>query len=83
MPEIHRGLLFRSCPLAYVVASLQAGSFPGGRRNRDASAEQFRDGVRVADERAGTERSQRIVVRSRYQLNNYLLGTYSNARAVL
>jgi hypothetical protein len=33
--------------------------------------------------RAGSERSQRIIARIRYQVNNYLLDMYSNARAIL
>jgi hypothetical protein len=33
--------------------------------------------------RAGAERSQRIVARIRYQVNNYLLGMYSNTCSVL
>jgi hypothetical protein len=69
--------LFWQAP-AYVVASLQAGSFLGARGNREASAELFRDVGFVVLGRAGAGCSQRIVAQNRYQVNNYLLGMYSN-----
>ena len=83
MPEIGRVQPSPSRVLAPVVASLQAGSSLGARGNRGASAKLFRDERFVVLGRAGAERSHRIIAQIRYQVNNYLLDMYSNARAVL
>lgn len=65
------------------MASLQAGSSLGKQGRRQEGAELSWDVGFVVLGRAGAERSQRILSRIRYQVNSYLFGMYSNARAVL
>ena len=70
----------QTAPLA---GPFEAESRQGKRGKREASAKLFRDGGFVVLGLAGAKHSRRIIARIRYHVNNYLLGMYSNACAIL